>query len=331
MIIKQTFTLICFLILLMMSSYGHAVERFSDLSGDDWSWPYIAELTETGAIRGYSDGTFRPDTTITREHSLLILERTLDVTDAETDHRFSDVTPDMDGYSAIHTMAALGVIETDELFHPHRPLTRAEMAKLLVGTYDLEGSSINSYSDTDGHWGEAYIRILTANGITEGFPDGSFRPDASVTREQMAAFIVRALSPGHKEYMEEIIEGILFYTNEARRSEGLSPLERHEELEAVAMVKAQDLYENDFDHVSPVYGDPFEMMTNAGIAYSYAGENIAAGMRSAEDAVEAWMNSEGHRENILEPAFTHLGVGYYEVETSGRTETYFVQMFVTPQ
>ncbi len=66
-----------------------------------------------------------------------------------------------------------------------------------------------------------------------------------------------------------------------------------------------------FDHTSPKYGSPFDMMDAYHITYLYAGENIAKGQRSAEEVVKDWMNSPGHRANILNPKYTLIGVGYY--------------------
>ena len=67
-----------------------------------------------------------------------------------------------------------------------------------------------------------------------------------------------------------------------------------------------------FSHDSPTYGSPFDMMRAYGIDYRTAGENIAKGQNSPEEVVNAWMNSQGHRENILSSDFTHIGIGYVE-------------------
>ncbi len=69
-----------------------------------------------------------------------------------------------------------------------------------------------------------------------------------------------------------------------------------------------------FSHDSPTYGSPFDMMEEYGVSYRTAGENIAKGQSSAEEVVDGWMNSPGHRENMLSDDFTHIGVGYVEEE-----------------
>lgn len=100
-------------------------------------------------------------------------------------------------------------------------------------------------------------------------------------------------------------------TNEARANNGLPPLAIDLELSRVAREKSRDMAINYyFDHTSPVYGSPFDMMRAYGINYRSAGENIAKGQRTPAEVVNAWMNSPGHRANILNGQFTHIGVGY---------------------
>lgn len=100
--------------------------------------------------------------------------------------------------------------------------------------------------------------------------------------------------------------------NQERAKAGLKPLASDSALTAMALDKAKDMYNNGyFDHTSPTYGSPFDMMRSYGIRYSYAGENIAKGQRSPQEVMNAWMNSDGHRKNILSPNFTKIGVAYY--------------------
>lgn len=112
-------------------------------------------------------------------------------------------------------------------------------------------------------------------------------------------------------------------TNKERAKNGLSALTLDNELSKVAKAKSQDMSANNyFDHTSPTYGSPFDMMKQFGVAYKAAGENIAKGQRTPEEVVKAWMNSEGHRANILSNKFTHIGVGYVE------NGNYWTQQFI---
>ncbi|WP_017185143.1 CAP domain-containing protein [Alkalibacillus haloalkaliphilus] len=113
--------------------------------------------------------------------------------------------------------------------------------------------------------------------------------------------------------------------NEEREKEGLEPVEFSEEASVVAREKSRDMAVNNyFDHQSPTYGSPFDMMDEFGLQYMAAGENIAMGQRSPEQVMDGWMNSDGHRANILSDSFTHLGVGYVQ---DGH-QTYWTQMFI---
>lgn len=105
---------------------------------------------------------------------------------------------------------------------------------------------------------------------------------------------------------------VVTLVNQERAKAGLSPLSSHAELANMAMAKAKDMKNNNyFDHHSPTYGSPFDMMKSFGISYRYAGENIAMGQRTPQEVMDAWMNSPGHKANILSKNFTSIGVAYY--------------------
>jgi uncharacterized YkwD family protein len=100
-------------------------------------------------------------------------------------------------------------------------------------------------------------------------------------------------------------------TNQERAKNGLAALKVDVTLSKMAHEKSRDMSANGyFSHTSPTYGSPFDMMKKYGITYRYAGENIAMGQRTPEEVVKAWMNSEGHRKNILSPNYNYIGVGY---------------------
>lgn len=105
---------------------------------------------------------------------------------------------------------------------------------------------------------------------------------------------------------------MLGYINTARAQANLSPLTLDSRLCNGAYLKSQDMAVNGyFSHISPTYGSPFDMMKNLGITYRTAAENIARNS-SVLAAHNAFMNSSGHRANILNPAFTKIGLGFYQ-------------------
>lgn len=121
------------------------------------------------------------------------------------------------------------------------------------------------------------------------------------------------------EYEKKVVELV----NIERARYGLSALALNTELSAIARAKSQDMRDKHyFSHTSPTYGSPYDMMKSFGIRYNTAGENIAYGYKTPEAVVNGWMNSAGHRANILNASYKEIGVGYVE---SGN---YWTQMFI---
>jgi len=113
--------------------------------------------------------------------------------------------------------------------------------------------------------------------------------------------------------------------NQQRTNNGLSALKIDLEVQNVARIKAKDMVDNNyFSHTSPTYGSPFDMLSSFKISYKTAGENIA-GNSNNQATVMAWMNSSGHRANILNSSFTYTGVG---VVSSSKYGKVYVQMFI---
>lgn len=119
-------------------------------------------------------------------------------------------------------------------------------------------------------------------------------------------------------YEKEVVRLV----NIEREKRGLSSLSEDWQLSRVARYKSEDMRKNGyFSHTSPTYGSPFDMIRAFGISYKSAGENIARGYKTPAAVVEGWMNSSGHRANILSRSFTHIGVGY--------DNGYWTQMFIS--
>lgn len=123
--------------------------------------------------------------------------------------------------------------------------------------------------------------------------------------------------------LSQFEQQVVTLTNQERAKHGLPELKVDLQLSKVARAKSKDMSDNNyFSHTSPTYGSPFDMMKQYGVTYRSAGENIAKGQRSPAEVVNAWMNSEGHRANILNESFTHIGVGYVE------NGNYWTQQFI---
>lgn len=120
-------------------------------------------------------------------------------------------------------------------------------------------------------------------------------------------------------------EQVLELTNAERSKRNIPPLKWNEQLANLGQQHCDDMIKRDFfSHNNPDGETPFDRMKKAGIAYWVAGENIAAGQYSPEAVIESWMNSAGHRKNILNPDFKSLGVG---VVRGGHYGVYWAQEF----
>ena len=136
--------------------------------------------------------------------------------------------------------------------------------------------------------------------------------------------------PGQILNIPQVSDTVLSYENEVirlvneiRASNGLKPLTANWELSRIARYKSEDMSDNRyFSHTSPTYGTPFQMIKAFGLSYWSAGENIAYGYGTPAAVVNGWMNSSGHRANILNASYTQIGVGYC---ASGN---YWTQMFI---
>lgn len=119
---------------------------------------------------------------------------------------------------------------------------------------------------------------------------------------------------------------VIRLVNIERGNRGLELLKANWQLSRVARYKSEDMRDkNYFSHTSPTYGSPFKMMEDFGLRFTAAGENIAKGQRTPREVMNAWMNSPGHRSNILSPSFSEIGVGVAK-DQYGRI--YWTQMFM---
>ena len=126
-------------------------------------------------------------------------------------------------------------------------------------------------------------------------------------------------------FSKEQVE-VLNLVNKERKANGLKPLTLNKELSNVANIKSRDMIEKGyFDHTSPTYGSPFDMLKKFNISYNTAGENIAMGQKTPSEVMNSWMNSSGHRANILNSTYTELGVG---IQKDSNGTIYWTQMFI---
>ena len=133
-----------------------------------------------------------------------------------------------------------------------------------------------------------------------------------------------------QERFEGTEEEIIQLANQARRTAGLPELSYNEKLHQSALAKAEDMKAKGyFEHVSPEGLQPWFFAEQVGYNYKTFGENLAEGFFSARSVHQAWMNSEGHRENILSKSFSEIGVAIVAFEQNGLKSYLIVQHFGT--
>ena len=134
-------------------------------------------------------------------------------------------------------------------------------------------------------------------------------PTVVPTNMQIGSSIkLKPSAPSASSFEEQVV----VLVNQERKKAGLAPLTHRADIKNVAEKKAMDMINsNYFSHTSPNYGSPFDMLKAFGVSYRTAGENIAKGQKSPQEVMNAWMNSSGHRANILNGSYTSIGVGYY--------------------
>ncbi|GAE89550.1 CAP domain-containing protein [Acetivibrio straminisolvens] len=237
-----------------------------------------------------------------------------------------------------------GVVTADTLNVRQGPSTKFPIVCVLkkgqtVNVFGKLGDWYAVYEPASGCVGAVSSKYIKQQGTTTGTttakkPTKTSAPKApAATPVKVSPAPTTAAKPGSTAQATSTpVAGLnadeqrtLELINKERTKAGLEPLKIDAELQKVARLKAQDMVEkNYFSHQSPTYGSPFDMMRQFDINFRTAGENIA-GNRTVEGAVQAWMNSEGHRKNILNANFNYTGIGVVESPQYGKM---FVQMFI---
>lgn len=149
---------------------------------------------------------------------------------------------------------------------------------------------------------------------------------------QIVLNFVPKLGPSVLGYAANISPAeVINLTNQKRAEVGLAPLNENSALSAAAQAKGADMLNKGYwAHVAPDGTTPWNFFTDFGYKYRYAGENLARDFSSASSAVDAWMNSPTHRENILNPKYKEIGIGVVEGNLAGIDTTIIVQFFGAP-
>ncbi|WP_410989783.1 S-layer homology domain-containing protein [Bacillus cereus] len=166
---------------------------FIDVPKTHWAYKEMMYMAENKIITGYGNGYFGATDPIIREHLAAFLYRYLKPQDS-TNNPFVDIG-DSNFKKEILALTARGIfsVNVEKQFNPKNNMTRAEMAAVLVRTFDLKPQGNFDFTDMKGHWANEYVKILAGNKITNGTGDGNFNPNGLVTREQFSVFLYRTI------------------------------------------------------------------------------------------------------------------------------------------
>ncbi|MFS0576679.1 S-layer homology domain-containing protein [Sporosarcina sp. 179-K 3D1 HS] len=353
---KKLFTIAMLSLTLVISPLLTQAASFSDVPRNHWAYEAIDQMSERGLINGYPDGTYRLNNPVTRAQAAKIVALAIGAKASPNfKTRFQDVGPAHGSYNYIRALTERGIFNDADQFRPNDPLTRAQMAKILTLGYEIivdDNDFIRFRDVTKQSQYYGYITTIAELGITTTPPGGTFQPNDQLSRAHMAAFIQRAMefeakrqkglihydqaqklyietnSPVTKPPVAKLADNAsktMELVNEQRTKQGGKPLTHDRELSKVAQAKAEDMAKNDyFSHTSPTYGSVEDMLSRFNYKWTAYGENIAMGYTTPVDVITGWMNSTGHRANILKAEFTHIGSGY---ATNAQGTTYWVHQF----
>ncbi|MGG0725657.1 S-layer homology domain-containing protein [Bacillus mycoides] len=174
------------------NSQGNSLS-FIDVPTTHWAYKEMIYMAENKIITGYGNGYFGATDPITREHLAAFLYRYLKPQD-NANNPFVDIG-DSNFKKEILALTARGIfsVNAEKQFNPKYNMTRAEMAAVLVRTFDLKPQGNIEFTDMKGHWANEYVKNLAGNNITNGTGDGNFNPNGLVTREQFSMFLYRTI------------------------------------------------------------------------------------------------------------------------------------------
>lgn len=250
-------------------------------------------------------------------------------------------------YESIELLIQNGIMHNNESFRPDDYLTKAEAAKLVMYTFQLEEDKVltKSISDvSDKHWARKYIVTLADISIIKGNLKGQYQPDSQITYAELSALLNNAIHFKKQVTNNEIIynyltkdylftknefvqleQEIITLINKYRISKNISPLQHDPKLTQLAIIKVDDMIHNRyFEHYSPLYQMPWELAGLFNYEFHTFGENLARNFVNAKDVVDAWIASPSHHDNMLKEHYEYIGIG---IKANEEGYLYFSNLF----
>lgn len=308
---------------------------FTDVSGSAWYAAAVEYVYSNNIMSGVGNNRFEPEGNTSRAMVVQILYNAQGKPEVILSNRFTDVSSGAWYAKAVEWAVQNGITSgvSANSFAPDREVTRQEVACFLYQYANLKGKDVKGRNDLSGFsdsgqiaaWALQPMQWANNVGIISGTGEGTLKPGGNATRAEIASMMQRFMSKGSSEVTQLTYEEqVVALVNQERAKENLPPLTMTEPLKMVAGIRAKETSEV-FSHTRPNGTRCFTILDEYEIPYGWAGENIAYGYPTPESVVNGWMNSSGHRANILNSNFNHIGVGYY---LKGST-AFWVQLFTS--
>lgn len=337
---KKLFTVFFTTVFLFGSSSAQAA--FPDVPSNHPYAEAIEYVQSQGYVSGDPSGNFRPDDKINRAEFIKILieavfdDATITACRLLSSNLFRDVLRTI-WFAKYVCIAKTNLIISgypDKTFRGINNILFAEAAKIVVNSFGLP------LGPSGPQWYDTFMNALKAK---NAIPDEGLSPAQEITRGEMAEIIYRLVTPVSpvSGEVETFRQKVVDLVNVERQKQGLPTLKRNSLLDQAAQVHSDDMQQRDyFSHISPEGNNEEKRIKESGYLQPFfdcacnksytVGENLAKGQQTPEEAMTTWMNSPGHRANILSPDFSEIGIAISKIteQNNGNFIGYFwVQTF----
>jgi uncharacterized YkwD family protein len=314
-----------------LPTYAAENPQYKDIKNSYWAYNAIVWASKADIVTGFKDGSFKPERRVSEQEFLSMLMRSYGEMWEIPQVQLATQSPTWSNKYYQNARFHRYPVSNSTSRAREQSIDRQYAAELITSTQGLylEGNDAINY----------LLENKMSNGKTSPTIAG-YRGQDFLTRAEAVTFINSVvvyrksntlLDRPYEPNSEQFAQQVLFLVNEARVDAGLEPLALDARLTQVARDKVKDMRDLDyFDHESPVFGLPFKMMETYGINYRWAGENLAAGQLTPEAVMKGWMESEDHRENILSPYYSNIGIAYTKGKKTTAYRTYWAQEFSSP-
>ena len=346
----KRFVGICLIIVLLLGAFplsalaagNGAASQFADVQPNAWYFYAVSYVFERNLMRGMDARNFAPGANLSRAMVVSVLYRMAGAPAVNFRQIFQDVSAGQwysDAVIWAYDNAIVRGTGTDR-FSPHADITREELALMVRGYYIgqmrnadtnvRQGQQWSRFTDIGqiSSWAQEALTWANYHDLISGRTPASIAPGATATRAEAAMIFTRFIetfggnistaqqAPQTQPQIPPSVSTfeweVFLLMNQERESRGIRPLEWHSGLAAAARNHSMDMARRVFfAHVCPSGIRSWTRVENMGIPHQRFAENLSLGHRTPEAVVEGLMNSPGHRENILNPSLTHVGVGFY--------------------